>query len=172
MHSCIPIHALINTLEDKIPPTADNTDTDHHASIQKPRVIPLLKSGVSALQAESDRLGLGFDDWQIEWCRHLFQDELRRDPTEVELFDIGQSNSEHCRHWFFNGQLEIDGEKIEDSLMDLLKSTLLSAKQSNPADNSLIAFEDNSSGIRGQAVQIFLPSASLGKPYCTKPRLR
>ena len=88
MHSCIPIHALINTLEDKIPPTADNTDTDHHASIQKPRVIPLLKSGVSALQAESDRLGLGFDDWQIEWCRHLFQDELRRDPTEVELFDI------------------------------------------------------------------------------------
>lgn len=30
---------------------------------------------------------------------------MKRDPTNVELFDIAQSNSEHSRHWFFRGNL-------------------------------------------------------------------
>eukprot|EP00887_Chlorella_sp_A99_P003357 scaffold26.g3357.t1 len=52
------------------------------------------------------------------------QDELQRDPTNVELFDIAQSNSEHSRHWFFKADLIIDGEKAPENLMDIVKSTL------------------------------------------------
>ena len=37
----------------------------------------------------------------LQYYTRLFRDEIGRDPTNVELFDIAQSNSEHSRHWFF-----------------------------------------------------------------------
>ncbi len=54
----------------------------------------------------------------------MFQTQLRRDPTNVELFDIAQSNSEHSRHWFFKADLWLDGEKTPHSLFDLVKAPL------------------------------------------------
>jgi phosphoribosylformylglycinamidine synthase len=41
-------------------------------------------------------MGLAFDDQDIEYYLKLFQD-LKRNPTNVELFDLSQSNSEHSR---------------------------------------------------------------------------
>ena len=35
-------------------------------------------------------LGLGFDDWDLDYYTHMFRDDLGRDPTNVELFDIAQ----------------------------------------------------------------------------------
>lgn len=64
---------------------------------------------------------------------------MKRDPTDVELFDIAQSNSEHSRHWFFNGILSVDGEKVPHTLFGLVRDTL----RANPG-NSVIAFKDNS----------------------------
>jgi phosphoribosylformylglycinamidine synthase len=49
---------------------------------------------------------------------------MGRDPTNVELFDIAQSNSEHSRHWFFKGELVIDGQKVPDNLMDIVRAPL------------------------------------------------
>ncbi|CAN0439874.1 unnamed protein product, partial [Scytosiphon promiscuus] len=49
--------------------------------------------------------GLGFDDWDLDFYEKLFIDKLGRDPTDVELFDMGQANSEHSRHWFFSGKM-------------------------------------------------------------------
>jgi len=37
-----------------------------------------------------------------QYYTQLFRDDMGASPTDVELFDIAQSNSEH-RHWFFNG---------------------------------------------------------------------
>jgi len=34
--------------------------------------------------------GLGFDDWDLDFYEKLFKDKLGRDPTDVELFDMGQ----------------------------------------------------------------------------------
>jgi hypothetical protein len=34
----------------------------------------------------------------------LFRDQIKRNPTTVECFDLSQSNSEHSRHWFFTGK--------------------------------------------------------------------
>ncbi len=46
-------------------------------------------------------MGLAFDEWDLDYYTHMFTD-MGRDPTNVELFDIAQSNSEHsrycCRH--------------------------------------------------------------------------
>ena len=44
-------------------------------------------------------MGLAFDEQDMEFYLRLFRQDLQRDPTSVELFDIAQSNSEHSRHW-------------------------------------------------------------------------
>ena len=91
----------------------------------------------------SQELGLAFDEWDLKYYTALFQDDLRRDPTNVELFDMAQSNSEHSRHWFFGANIVIDGQPQPDSLMKIMKSTL-----SANLGNSVIGFKDNSSAIR------------------------
>lgn len=37
---------------------------------------------------------------------------------------MGQSNSEHSRHWFFSGKMVIDGEEQSDTLFKMVKDTL------------------------------------------------
>jgi phosphoribosylformylglycinamidine synthase len=41
-------------------------------------------------------MGLAFDSQDIELYMNLFK-EMGRNPTNVELFDLAQSNSEHSR---------------------------------------------------------------------------
>lgn len=76
----------------------------------------------------------------------------------------GQSNSEHSRHWFFSGQLHIDEKEHTStgsiptstpSLFQLVKSTL--PPHSAAAANSVIAFHDNSSALRGSEVDVLVP---------------
>lgn len=47
--------------------------------------------------------------------------------------------SEHSRHWFFKGQLHVDGQKLEHSLFESIMST---QESSNP--NNVLKFCDNS----------------------------
>ena len=47
---------------------------------------------------------LGFDSTDIKTYQQLFL-KLDRKPTNVELYDLSQCNSEHARHWFFKGKL-------------------------------------------------------------------
>jgi phosphoribosylformylglycinamidine synthase len=68
-------------------------------------------------------MGLAFDEWDLDYYTKLFKD-MGRDPTNVELFDIAQSNSEHSRHWFFKGELVIDGDKKPHNLMEIVTEPL------------------------------------------------
>eukprot|EP01127_Copromyxa_protea_P020281 TRINITY_DN675_c0_g1_i1.p1 TRINITY_DN675_c0_g1~~TRINITY_DN675_c0_g1_i1.p1 ORF type:complete len:1177 (-),score=273.79 TRINITY_DN675_c0_g1_i1:121-3651(-) len=106
-------------------------------------VVPVLSEGREALVKLDNELGLAWDDWDIDYYTDMFQ-KMGRNPTSVECFDISQSNSEHSRHWLFKGRIVIDGEEMEKSLFDLVQETL----EPNSA-NSVIAFSDNSSAIRG-----------------------
>lgn len=117
--------------------------------------IPVLEHGRAALEEANKTEGLGFDDHDIDLYLSLFRDEMKRDPTNVELFDLAQSNSEHSRHWFFKGRLVIDGEEWPQHLFSIVKDTL----RANPR-NSVIAFADNSSTIRGGECMVLVP----GKP--------
>ena len=118
-------------------------------------VIPLLAKGREALIDIDKELGLAFDEWDLDYYTELFRDKLGRDPTDVEIFDCAQSNSEHCRHWFFNAHIEIDGETQPESLFNMVRSTCPGPK-GNP-DNSVIAFHDNSSVIKGSPVRRLRP---------------
>ncbi len=51
----------------------------------------------AALEAINEELGLAFDAWDLEYYARMFAEELGRNPTSVELFDMAQSNSEHRR---------------------------------------------------------------------------
>ncbi|BBN14710.1 phosphoribosylformylglycinamidine synthase [Marchantia polymorpha subsp. ruderalis] len=115
---------------------------------------PVLEKGRAALEEINIRMGLAFDDFDLEYYTNLFQNDMKRNPTNVELFDIAQSNSEHSRHWFFKGELILDGQPAPKNLMDLVKDTL----RENP-NNSVIGFNDNSSAIRGRVVEPLRPSA-------------
>ncbi|MDP6042771.1 MAG: phosphoribosylformylglycinamidine synthase, partial [Candidatus Latescibacteria bacterium] len=120
--------------------------------------IPLVEEGRAALEKINRTMGLAFDDWDLDYYTDLFLDQIKRNPTNVECFDIAQSNSEHSRHWFFRGRLIIDGEEMPNHLIALIQSTLTA----NP-NNSTIAFKDNSSAIRGYPIRTIVPT-TVGKP--------
>ena len=127
---------------------------------EKARIIPLSPDPEAALKKISAELGLSFDDWDVKYYADLFQNEFKRDPTDVELFDLAQSNSEHSRHWFFGGNMILDGVPQKKTLFEMVKSTIAGERQ---RANSIIAFRDNSSAIQGREVTVIIPE-EVGKP--------
>lgn len=86
------------------------------------------------------------------------QEKLGRNPTDVECFDMGQSNSEHSRHWYFSGKMIIDNVEKPDTLFQMVKATL----PKDVPNNSVIAFHDNSSSIRGYECDYLAPDSVTG----------
>jgi len=126
--------------------------------------VDVLARGAAALRDASDARGLGFDAFDVEYYADLFATKLGRDPTDVELYDMSQSNSEHSRHWFFSGRQVVDGVEKERSLFRLVKATLeaasAAAARDGRGDVSVIAFHDNSSAIAGGAATVLVPEAN------------
>ena len=72
--------------------------------------VPVMAEGQAALEHINEELGLAFDDWDLKYYTNLFKETLGRDPTNVELFDMAQSNSEHrCSLPFVSGKLSCSG---------------------------------------------------------------
>ncbi len=122
------------------------------------RVIPLLEKGRAALETINREMGLGLDDWDLDYYTNLFVKDIKRNPTNVECFDLSQSNSEHSRHWFFRGRLIVDGKEVPETLMKIVKETWEANR-----NNSVIAFSDNSSAITGYDIMTIIPEA-VGMP--------
>ncbi|KAM4093948.1 hypothetical protein ACB094_06G157400 [Castanea mollissima] len=116
------------------------------------RFVPVMEKGRKALEEINQEMGLAFDEQDLQYYTRLFREDIKRNPSNVELFDIAQSNSEHSRHWFFTGKMIIDGQPMNRTLMQIVKSTL----QANP-NNSVIGFKDNSSAIKGFHVNQLRP---------------
>eukprot|EP00398_MALV-I-01_sp_L67-1_P000328 gene329-373_t len=106
--------------------------------------VEVMERGEEALKEFSDKNGLGFDTQDLTYYTKLFKEDLKRNPSSVECFDLAQGNSEHSRHWFFGGHLVIDGEQMPGSLFQLVK-----APWKAKPNNSTVAFADNSSAMKG-----------------------
>lgn len=115
-------------------------------------IVDVLAEGRSALEKVNSELGLAFDSFDLDYYTRLFVEDLQRNPTSVELFDLSQSNSEHSRHWFFKGKMVLNGDEKKFTLMELVTMTL-QAHQTN----STLALCDNASAIRGREVLAFTP---------------
>ena len=96
-------------------------------------------NGRENLQKANNELALVLDQADFEYYYDFFLNKVHKNPTDVELFDLAQSNSEHSRHWFFRGELYINGQKRPESLFKSIQDT---QKHSNK--NNVIAFCDNS----------------------------
>uniref|UniRef100_UPI0037E9C471 phosphoribosylformylglycinamidine synthase isoform X1 n=2 Tax=Semicossyphus pulcher TaxID=241346 RepID=UPI0037E9C471 len=129
--------------------------------------VDVLGAGRAALEAANKDLGLAFDSWDLDFYTSMFQ-RIQRNPTSVECFDLAQSNSEHSRHWFFRGLMEIDGQEQKETLFSLIMET-----QQHSNQNNVIKFCDNSSGIRGVELECVYPKdPSRASPYETRSSLR
>ena len=149
------IHRFLSLIHDRMtecpyPKTLETFETG--IKPEPAYTVPLIEEGHSALKKINTEMGLGLDDWDIEYYYNLFVKDLKRNPTNVECFDLSQSNSEHSRHWFFRGKLIIDGKEASENLMQIIKQPL----KANP-NNSVIAFKDNSSGIKGYEIKTIIP---------------
>jgi phosphoribosylformylglycinamidine synthase len=113
--------------------------------------IPLIENGRPALEKINVEMGLGLDEWDIDYYYNLFVKDIGRNPTNVECFDLSQSNSEHSRHWFFKGDWSLTARR------SLETSWRSYGRRSTESNNSVIAFKDNSSAIRGYHIETIVP---------------
>ncbi|HAT74026.1 MAG: Phosphoribosylformylglycinamidine synthase [Candidatus Moranbacteria bacterium GW2011_GWF2_36_839] len=111
--------------------------------------IPMMENGPDALLKVP---GLAMDAWDRNLYYEYFVGEEKRNPTIVEIRDLDNANSEHSRHGYFRGKQIINGVAMPETLMEIVQSTLTK----NPG-NSIIAFKDNSSGIKGYDCWTIIP---------------
>jgi phosphoribosylformylglycinamidine synthase len=111
---------------------------DINITIEQSKKIPL-----SSIPNMNNMLDLSMDKHDIDFYTDYFI-KINRNPTDVELFDLSQSNSEHSRHWIFNGKISIDEDYKQDTLFNLVKKPFKLFP-----NNSVVAFSDNSSAITG-----------------------
>lgn len=105
-------------------------------------VIPLLEEGPDAFLRFEGLDKLTADERQFYW--NYFVNVEHRNPTNVEMFDLLQANSEHSRHGYFKGRQVLDGVEMPCTLMDLVQRPYHMNQ-----GKSLMAFSDNSSGVWG-----------------------
>ena len=105
--------------------------------------VPVLTQGRDALVTANRTLGLALADDEIDYLVTAFT-TLGRDPHDIELMMFAQANSEHCRHKIFNATWDIDGEKQDRSLFQMIKNTY----ELHP-DGILSAYKDNAAVLAG-----------------------
>jgi phosphoribosylformylglycinamidine synthase len=124
----------------------------------KPLVtITLMEDGVSALTVANKELGLALSTDEITYLAEAFN-ELKRNPTDVELMMFAQANSEHCRHKIFNASWTIDGVDEAKSLFSMIRNTA----EKNP-DGILSAYSDNASVAQGSKADVFIRNPITGE---------
>jgi len=121
--------------------------------IPKPvQIIPLVERGRTALEEFAKERGLGFTSDMLDYICDYFINQIKRNPTEVELFMFGQLNSEHCRHHIFNGRWAINGQAMPKTLMEMVRETV----KANPR-NLAVAFKDNAAVLSPAFMTTLIP---------------
>ncbi|GEQ75871.1 phosphoribosylformylglycinamidine synthase [Comamonas testosteroni] len=112
--------------------------------------VDVLGGGRAALETANKQWGLALAEDEIEYLVNAFND-LKRNPTDVELMMFAQANSEHCRHKIFNAKFTIDGLEQEKSLFGMIRNTEACSPQ-----HTVVAYADNASIMEGHEVERFV----------------
>ena len=112
--------------------------------------VDVLDGGRAALETANKQWGLALAEDEIEYLVNAFND-LKRNPTDVELMMFAQANSEHCRHKIFNAKFTIDGVEQEKSLFGMIRNTEACSPQ-----HTVVAYADNASIMEGHEVERFV----------------
>lgn len=128
------------------------------------QTVPVLEQGKPALKKFCVDMGLALSDIMLDYIVEYFSQKIRRNPTDVELFMIGQLWSDHCRHLKFTSKFIIDGKTMAKTLFEWIKSTF----EGNPGDVA-VAFSDNAAILWPVSVLIHQPSDPLhSSPFIWK----
>ena len=124
------------------------------------------KSLILNLDELNETHGLSLSEEDKEFIRDKGEDW---DDFMLTIYDIAQSNSEHCRHHFFNGIMSFENQAPKtQTLFELVKEPYKQVQRrenkDNYENNSRIAFCDNSSSIKGFPTQLLI-SESKSKKY-------
>ena len=85
--------------------------------------IDVIGQGQAALESANTEFGFALSSEDVNYLMNAYVNELKRNPTDVELMMFAQANSEHCRHKIFNAQWTVDGEVQPKSLFQMIKTT-------------------------------------------------
>ena len=123
------------------------------------------KSLILNLDELNEMHGLSLSDEDKEFIR---DNGVDWDDFMLTIYDIAQSNSEHCRHHFFNGVMSFENEDPKPStLFDLVKEPYKQVQRRENREkfenNSKIGFSDNSSSIKGFPTQIMTSNPNAQK---------
>jgi phosphoribosylformylglycinamidine synthase len=111
---------------------------------EKTHSIKLIENGKAVLEKLNKEHGFGMDDFDIQMYYDLFVQVYKRNPNEIELAQLAQGNSSHCRHWEFNGTYVLNNIQMPRTLFEMVKGTLHANKE-----GSILAFKDNGGILEG-----------------------
>jgi len=116
-----------------------------------------------ALVKANRELGLALTSEDIDYLTDAYGKELKRNPTDVELFMFAQVNSEHCRHKQFNADWTIDGMRKRHSLFDMIRNT-----HNKHPEYVVSAYSDNAAVFQGLPANFWAPNHLTGEWTQTK----
>ncbi len=122
--------------------------------------IDVIGGGKEALEHANATLGLALSADEIDYLVENYQNNLKRNPSDIELMMFAQANSEHCRHKIFNADFVLDGEEQTKSLFGMIRDT----HKASP-EGTIVAYKDNASVIEGATIERFYPTASEEQGY-------
>ena len=138
------------------------------------QVIPVLEEGDVAIErvlssasphSQINRSwSLALSPNEVSQIADIFCNKLHRNPTDVEIMDLIQSNNEHCRHFLLNGKVSMDGIEQPHTMSELLRS----CKPTTEFPSTLISFGQDGSAIRGTLCEA-LTSTQPGQPSPVEP---
>jgi phosphoribosylformylglycinamidine synthase subunit PurSL len=102
----------------------------------------------NALVNVSKRGQLSLSSAEMKAIQAHFQ-KIGRDPTDIELETLAQTWSEHCSHKTLKGQIDFDGQRINNLLKDTIFGATQEIRRRLGADDWCVSvFEDNAGVIR------------------------
>jgi phosphoribosylformylglycinamidine synthase len=105
--------------------------------------VPLRQADDNQLQSISKRGGLFLNVREMRTIQDHFKKQ-GRDPTDIELETLAQTWSEHCVHKTFRGVIHFKHDGGEETIDNLLKSTIARATKELARPWCVSVFEDNS----------------------------
>ena len=112
----------------------------------------------AALEDANKTLGLALDKAEIDYLIDAYTNQLKRNPSDVELFMFAQVNSEHCRHKQFNADWTIDGVKKPRSLFSMIRNT-----HNTHPKYVVSAYSDNAAVMEGEEGAVWAPNDATGE---------
>jgi phosphoribosylformylglycinamidine synthase len=146
------------------PPDLNGIFGEHERAVMK--TVALFEQGQSsraALEQANRDLGLALDKEEMDYLVEAYTKQLKRDPSDVELFMFAQVNSEHCRHKQFNADWTIDGIRKPKSLFQMIRNT----HQLHPG-HVISAYSDNAAVLQGFKASHWNPDYATGEFKQTK----